>query len=238
MDPFNRNEERALKEVSLSEMHNRSQFQAMGPAGPRGRTGTNVAGQRYGDAGIMGAHLQSQDTDGDMVIDADTNECPIQGLGAGMHGHTQSCQIPHQALYPNDICHATGKLGKASKGKMMGPQSYQSNVSKVVQPAMTRRSTMKNKNSVPYLPAQARNNGGNATLRNSQVGRNSHVNSTNSLSHPNYNADVPMHNCSTQIASQRSNNGKGYNVSQTAKGTARMQTRSSANNENAVHPNG
>ncbi len=41
MDPFNRNEERALKEVSLSEMHNRSQFQAMGP---RGRIGTTVAG--------------------------------------------------------------------------------------------------------------------------------------------------------------------------------------------------
>ncbi len=183
----------------------------------------------------MGAHLE--DTDGDMVIDADTNECPIVGLGAGMHGHTQSCQIPHQASYPNEICHATGKLGKASKGKMMGPQTYQSNVSKPQQPAMTRRSTMKNKSSVPYLPAQARNNGGNATLRTSQAGRNSHVNSTNSLGHA-YNADVPMHNCSTQMASHRSNNGKGYNVSLTRKGTARMQTRSSTNNENAVNPNG
>lgn len=45
MDAFNRNDEsRALKEVSLSEMHNRSQFQAMGPAGLRGRIGTTVAG--------------------------------------------------------------------------------------------------------------------------------------------------------------------------------------------------
>lgn len=62
----------------------------------RQRAGTQGAGR--GNLGAIGAHLDENFGDGDM-IDEDFADDKPQALNAGgSHNHTQSCQIPQNSI--------------------------------------------------------------------------------------------------------------------------------------------
>ena len=145
MDKFQPNDEsRALQEVNMNDMHNRSQhghFQTYFRKNQRNRGPQNYAG-----AGSIGAHLDDFG-DGEMKDEDFCDEKPQNINGGGSHAHTQSCQIPQTSYVPQSLNFQfkNDKLSrKASKGKLIGPQGYQSQVqsTKPQQPSMQRRSTV------------------------------------------------------------------------------------------------
>ena len=140
-----------LKDITgrVNEKHNRSSYQTFNQQhGVKNRSNTHAAGQMMGDMGQIGAHLHE-----DMLGDSDmmADEFADEGLNAGMHGHTQSMQIP-QKSYVSGVF-ATGKLNRQnSKNKIIGPSNYSSSISKVHPTALTRRSTLtKQKSQASYV---------------------------------------------------------------------------------------